>query len=138
MVNDDIRWIQRFQNYKRALQKLEDAVVLKEERELTDLEKQGMIQAFEFTHELAWNTLKDFLLSRGSFEIYGSRDATRAAFQANLIAEGEIWMEMIQSRNMTTHTYNEDTANEIIETVQHSYLAEFILLKEKLQELSGQ
>ena len=93
MVNDDIRWIQRFQNYKRVLQKLEDAVVLKEERELTDLEKQG---------------------------------------------EGEIWMEMIQSRNMTTHTYTEDTANEIIETVQHSYLAEFIALKEKLQELSGQ
>ncbi len=138
MVKDDIRWVQRFQNYKKALKQLEDAVSLKRERELTVLEKQGMIQAFEFTHELAWNTLKDFLQSRGNFEIYGSRDATRAAFKANLIVEGEIWMEMIQSRNITIHTYNEDTANEIIEKVQHAYLDEFIALRARFQQLCEQ
>ncbi len=136
MVTDDVRWIQRFANYKKALGQLEDAVSLKTERNLSNLEKQGMIQAFEFTHELAWNTLKDFLQSRGNVEIYGSRDATREAFKAKLIVEGEIWMEMIQSRNITTHTYNEDTADEIIENVQKSYLTEFIALRDKFQGLS--
>jgi nucleotidyltransferase substrate binding protein (TIGR01987 family) len=58
-----------------------------------------VIQAFEFTHELAWNTLKDFLESCGEAGIYGSKDATRKSFAAGLIEDGETWMDMIQSRN---------------------------------------
>src|SRR5690554_4206667 len=94
-----------------------------------------MIQVFEFTHELAWKTLKDFLQSRGNIEIYGSKDATREAFKNNLIEDGDAWMEMVQSRNLTSHTYNEGTADEIICHVQRSYLSEFINLRNKLEEL---
>ena len=136
MTDQDIRWIQRFQNYQKALKQLEDGVHLKEQRELSNLEKQGMIQAFEFTHELAWKTLKDFLQSRGNIEIYGSKDATREAFKTNLIQNGDVWMEMIQSRNITSHTYDEATADEIIGHVQQSYLGQFVELRERLMELS--
>lgn len=136
MTVQDVRWMQRFQNYKKALIQLEEAVALKEQRELTKLEKQGMIQAFEFTHELAWNTLKDFLQSRGNIEIYGSKDATREAFRNNLIEDGDVWMEMVQSRNLTSHTCNEGTADGIICQVQRSYLSEFINLRNKLAELA--
>jgi len=80
-MGEDIRWLQRFSNYKKALSQLEKAVDLSNERELSDLEKQGLIQGFEFTHELAWNTFKDYLVYQGDGSLKGSRDATRSAFQ---------------------------------------------------------
>lgn len=79
--SDDVRWKQRFSNYKKALSQLEAAVKLSQQRALTPLEKQGVIQAFEFTHELAWNVLKDFLEDQGEQRIKGSKDATRAALK---------------------------------------------------------
>lgn len=135
MDNKDIRWEQRFDNYTKALKQLENAVELSKERELTVLEEQGLIQAFEFTHELAWKTLKDFLNYKGNTEIYGSKDATREAFQYGLIEEGGIWMDMIVSRNSTSHTYNEETANEIANAILVDYYKEFVKLHLKLSEL---
>jgi nucleotidyltransferase substrate binding protein (TIGR01987 family) len=84
----DIRWLQRFENFQRALQTLERAAHLSQQRELTELEQQGLIQGFAFTHELAWNVLKDYLQEKGFSDVIGSRDATRLAFQNGLIADG--------------------------------------------------
>ena len=83
------RWLQRFDNYKRAYAQLADAVELMRSRELSNLEKQGVIQAFEFTWELAWNVLKDYLNWQGETEITGARDAVREAFNRGLIEEGQ-------------------------------------------------
>ncbi|HSV86084.1 MAG TPA: nucleotidyltransferase substrate binding protein [Levilinea sp.] len=135
MVNEDIRWIQRFNNFSKAFTQLKEAVTLAQQRPLSMLEQQGLIQAFEFTHELAWNTLKDFLQSRGVQALYGSKDTTRAAFRAGLIENGEAWMEMIASRNLTTHTYNEETAAKISQAVQYTYFAEFEALTARLDRL---
>ncbi len=108
---EDIRWIQRFDNFKRALAQLTMGVELLRQRSLSLLEEQGLIQAFEYTHELAWNVLKDYLTEYGGMVgLIGSRDTTREAFRRDLITEGEIWMEMIKSRNLSSHTYNQDTA----------------------------
>jgi nucleotidyltransferase substrate binding protein (TIGR01987 family) len=123
--NPDVRWIQRFHSFVKAFAQLSGAVKIAEERGLTELEKQGLIQSFEFTHELAWKTLKDFLENRGEAGIYGSKDATRKAFAAGLIDDGEIWMEMIQSRNRSSHTYNEAIANDIAEAIISSYFDSF-------------
>jgi len=109
----DIRWKQRFVNFNRALNQLEGAVLLSRQRVLSQLEKQGVIQTFEFTHELAWNVLKDYLEDQGEQNIRGSKDATRAAFKVSLITEGDLWMSMIQSRNISSHTYDEDTAESL-------------------------
>jgi nucleotidyltransferase substrate binding protein (TIGR01987 family) len=113
MSKNDIRWQQRFSNFLKAFKQLQKAVDLQNERDLTDLEKQGLIQAFEFTHELACNVIKDFFDYQGNNTIAGSRDATREAFTIGLISDGAGWMEMIKSRNLSSHTYNEDTADEI-------------------------
>lgn len=121
MENQDIRWIQRFQNYRKALVQLNYAVELSKVRELSKLEEQGLIQAFEFTHELAWNVMKDYFEYQGDSAIRGSRDATRAAFKMTLLMDGEGWMDMIKSRNESLHTYNEDTAEEIVEKVRALY-----------------
>lgn len=126
MSPPDIRWRQRFDNFKRAFVRLSEAAALTEKRDLSDLERQGLIQTFEFTHELAWNTLKDFLTSYGSTaKLYGSRDTTRAAFAAELIEDGELWMKMIEHRNESSHTYNDDVAGKITEAVLAGYVGAF-------------
>jgi nucleotidyltransferase substrate binding protein (TIGR01987 family) len=135
MKNQDIRWIQRFQNFKRAFHQFSAAVELAQERDLSELEQQGLIQAFEFTHELAWNTLKDFLEARGTAKLFGSKDATRAAFTAGLIENGSAWMEMIESRNKSTHTYESGTAEAIAKTIVTTYQPEFKKFQNKFTEL---
>lgn len=126
MSPPDIRWIQRFDNFKRAFARLREASEMAEQRGLSDLERQGLIQSFEFTHELAWNTFKDFLGARGSSaKLYGSRDTTRAAFAAELIEDGEVWMKMIEHRNESSHTYNDDVAGKIMAAVQTHYVPAF-------------
>lgn len=132
MQNVNIRWIQRFSNYKKALKQLSK---FKAKGNLNELEAQGLIQAFEYTHELAWKTLKDFLESRGNKEIYGSKDATRQAFKLGIIENGDIWMDMIQSRNLTSHTYNEDTCEEISTAVLNFYYQEFVRLESTLNKI---
>ena len=131
----DVRWRQRFQNFNKAFSQLSGAATLAKQRPLSELEQQGFIQAFEFTHELAWNTLKDFLQDRGATNLFGSKDATRQAFAAGLIENGETWMDMIRSRNRTTHTYDQTTANEIARTIASNYLPEFGKFQKRFAEL---
>jgi len=135
VATPDIRWIQRFNHFTKALSQLQEAVSLAQERPLSKLEEQGLIQAFEFTHELAWNTLKDFLEERGVQNLYGSRDATREAFKTGLIENGEAWMDMIRSRNLTSHTYEEATAAQIVSAIRATYFTEFETLRIKLEGL---
>jgi len=135
MTTQDVRWIQRFNHFNKALSQLKEAVALAEKRPLSKLEEQGLIQAFEFTHELAWNTLKDFLEDRGVQDLYGSRDTTREAFKTGLIENGEAWMSMIQSRNLTSHTYDEATAATIASAIRSIYFTEFEALRIKLEKM---
>ena len=105
MSQADIRWIRRFQNYGRVMARLSEAVALSRQRELSELEEQGLIHTFESTHELAWNVLKDYLEAQGFAELIGSKNATRQAFKNGLLEDGEAWMDMIRARNLTSHTY---------------------------------
>ncbi len=134
-MNQDIRWVQRFDDYSKALLQMKSAIDLSKERPLTELEVQGLIQSFEYTHELAWKTLRDFLKDRGNKDIYGSKDATREAFRYELIENGEVWMDMIKSRNQTSHTYNQKTAELIVDAIIDSYYYEFEKLHRKLISL---
>ncbi|MFN8945641.1 MAG: nucleotidyltransferase substrate binding protein [Pseudobdellovibrionaceae bacterium] len=137
MLNMDIRWIQRLDNFKSALKQLIAATETAAQRPLNDLEKQGTIQAFEFTHELAWNVLKDYFEFQGNSSITGSRDATREAFQKNLISKGDSWMEMIKSRNLTSHTYNKKIADDIVSKIITLYAPAFIEFNEKMDSLKS-
>ncbi|MDE0481377.1 MAG: nucleotidyltransferase substrate binding protein [Candidatus Poribacteria bacterium] len=135
MDSQDVRWIQRANSFERALDRLRAAVKLAEQRELSDLEAQGLIQGFEYTHELAWKTLKNFLETQGMVNLYGSRDTTRAAFRNELIENGEVWMDMVDKRNLTSHTYDEETAAQVVLTIRNTYFAEFEGLLVRLQQL---
>jgi nucleotidyltransferase substrate binding protein (TIGR01987 family) len=149
MNTQDIRWKQRFGNFNKALKKLEDSVGyirhhcideenLKEDSfssVLTNLVKQGLIQGFEFTHELAWNVMKDYAAYQGNPEIKGSRDAAREGFAMGLIENGEVWMEMIRSRNQSSHTYDENIANEIVRKITREYLTAFKAFGAKMEAI---
>lgn len=121
MNDPDIRWQQRGSNFHKALEQLGNAVSLSAQRPLSELERQGLIQAFEYTYELGWNTVRDYLIYQGVAGIVGSRDTIREAFSRGLIADGEGWMEMLADRNRTSHTYNEETAEEILQKVCARY-----------------
>jgi nucleotidyltransferase substrate binding protein (TIGR01987 family) len=128
---NDIRWELRFMNYKKALAQLANGLDIEEP---SDLEREGIIQRFEYTFDLAWKTLKDYLEFQGIADITGSRDTFREAFSFGMIEKGDLWMEMIESRNLTSHTYNEETASKILESIRNEYLSLFKSLEERLIE----
>jgi nucleotidyltransferase substrate binding protein (TIGR01987 family) len=127
--NRDIRWQQRFSNYQKALAQMKEFF---DQPQLNRREEQGLIKAFEYTYELAWNTLKDFLEYQGVTEIIGSRDTFRKAFSEGIIADGHIWMRMIDSRNKTSHSYNEETAREIVEMIRDEFYPAYCELEKTL------
>ena len=128
---EDIRWQQRFANYQLALQQLDTFF---EPPALNDREQQGLIKAFEYTFELAWNSLRDLLRSQGNSTLLGSRDTLREAFRLGLIEDGETWMLMIQDRNLTSHTYNRSTAEAIAANIATRYLPYFQNLHTRLKQ----
>lgn len=134
MKAQDIRWEQRFNNYAKALKQLQNAVELRKERELSEIEQQGLIKAFEFTFELAWNVMKDYFMYQGNTAITGSRDAIREAFKRELVSDGEGWMAMIVSRNNASHTYNQTVAQEISDQVTSLYFPLFCRFRDRMEE----
>ena len=130
-MTPDIRWLQRFSNYRRACELLSEAASLKS---MTNLEIEGMIQRFEYTFELAWKTMKDYLEDKGFTEIVGSRDAIRLAFSNGIITDGEVWMEMLADRNLTTQLYDEDKANRIANDIIQRYLPCYVHLRDYLEQ----
>jgi nucleotidyltransferase substrate binding protein (TIGR01987 family) len=135
IASDDIRWKQRLANFGRALAQLTNVIELEKTRPLSDIERQGLIKAYEFTYELAWNVMKDYFSFQGTQQITGSRDAIREAFQQGLIQDGENWMGMVRDCNKTAHTYNEAVALEVAGNIINLYYALFIKFQSKMQEL---
>lgn len=129
----NIRWRQRLKNYNKALSQLTKFI---EKRELNELEGQGLIQAFKYTYELAWNVMKDYYEFQGSEKIQGSRDAIRLAFRRGLISDGEGWMKMLDSRTRTSHTYDEEVANSITDAIFQKYYDLFVVFQQNMNEIA--
>lgn len=135
-TNPDIRWKQRFANYQRALAQLNDAVTLRAQRPLSQLELQGLIKAFESTQELSWSVMKDYFEYQGNYTLTGSRDAIREAFKRGLVRDGEAWMDTIKSRNRSAHTYDESTALQLGELIAQRYFPLFQTFAQHMEALS--
>jgi len=134
-MTHDIRWIQRLNSWNRALAQLTRFM---QAADLDELQQQGLIQAFEYNHELAWKVQKDFLQDRGYAGLYGSKDVARQAFAIELVLDGEVWLDMIQSRNLSSHTYNQTTTDQILAAIRTDYYPAFCALNEKLNGLAQQ
>ena len=134
MGNEDIRWVQRFNNYKKALLKLSSVIERDDLDELSELETEGLIQRFEYTFELAWKTLQDLLHHKGYLDIAGPNPVLTQALQDGYIVDAEGWKSMKKSRELTSHTYNSDTAEEIADNIISSYYELLKKLEVKLEE----
>ena len=140
--NKDIRWMQRFDNYRKALRLLGQAVEIvsqrgNEDEAVEDLLKEGLIQRFEYTHELAWKVLNDYAEYQGYTDIRGSRDAFRKAFEMEIITDKR-WMESIADRNLTSHNYDDETAEAIYEAVVNVYYPLFVQLESTMLQLMAE
>lgn len=130
----DIRWKQRYKNYTKALAQLVSALD-KYDETAESLIKEGVLQRFEFTHELAWKVMKDYLEYEGYQGITGSRTASRMSFSLGLITDGQTWMNMLESRNRTVHTYDEQVLEREFSNVQLYYLNAFLQFEQKMRAL---
>jgi len=133
MALPEKRWIQRFDNFLKVLQHLENFIAEKNNNERA-AEEFAVIKAFELTFECAWNLMKDFLNYKGIDNIIGSRDAIRSAFRNSIIDDGEIWFDMIGSRNNMAHAYDEEAAEKISFVISNEYIKAFRKLKEKFEK----
>ncbi len=133
MEKPDIRWIQRYNNFKKALAKLGAVADEKQVSDLSELEQEGLIQRFEYTHELAWKTLQDLLKYRGYQGIAGPKPVLSQAFQDGLITDGEAWSLMNEARNSSSHTYDSARAEQIAENIIQIYYGLFRDLEKKLK-----
>ena len=139
MEKKDIRWIQRFSNFRKALVKLNQAVGIisnqaESVKEVDELLKEGLIQRFEYTHELAWKVMKDYAEYQGYTDICGSRDAIRKSLEMNLI-DDKRWMNTIEDRNLTVHNYDNEIASEIYDNIMNIYAPLFVAFESKMQSL---
>lgn len=130
-MNYDVRWKQRFSNYKKAISQLTEFV---DKGELNKFEVQGLIQCFEYTFELGWKTMKDYLEQEG-FEVKSPRGAIQTALQSGLIEDGHIWIDALEKRNLMSRTYNEELAKEAELLIKASYYKMLLDLFNKLVEL---
>jgi nucleotidyltransferase substrate binding protein (TIGR01987 family) len=131
-MEPDIRWRQRLANYEKALSQLTEFI---EKGNLNKFEQQGLIQCFEYNYELSWNLMKDYLEYQGEEAIRGSRDAIRLSFRRGLIKDGKHWMDMIDSRIKSSHTYNEPTADEIVSKILNVYYDLFLEFRETMKNV---
>lgn len=127
-MSTDTRWRQRYANFQKALLQLDEAVA---KEEYSNLERQGLIQCFEYTIELAWKTLQDLITAKG-YDEKEPKPVVKRAFQDGLIPDGNAWIEMLDSRNETTHTYNEDTALKVADKIRTKYYPLFNDLDKQL------
>ena len=116
-MNTNIRWKQRFQNFEKAYNTLWRILDIQNPNEA---EKMGLIQAFEIVFELSWKTIKDYLFELG-FDEKSPRETLKQAFQNEIIADGHIWMEALEKRNETVHTYDEEIAQLVEQKIRENY-----------------
>ncbi|HZJ35270.1 MAG TPA: nucleotidyltransferase substrate binding protein [Gillisia sp.] len=118
----EVRWQQRFSSFEKAFRQLERFL---NKTELNEMEGQGLIKAFEYTYELSWKTLQDLLIEKGYKDIIGPKPVIEQSFQDGYIKNGKEWLKMHISRNLTSHTYDEETAKEIIKEIRNTYFGLF-------------
>lgn len=135
-MNPDIRWKQRFQNFDRAFVLLRQALE-NGPAALNQLEKEGVIQRFEYSFELAWKTAKDYLEESGIvFPTVTPRQVLKDAFAAKVLADGQVWIDMLDHRNLLSHTYNFASFEVAVEAIAARYLPAMAALHEFLQQES--
>ncbi|MEX1058017.1 MAG: nucleotidyltransferase substrate binding protein [Natronospirillum sp.] len=129
MTNQDIRWQQRYQQFNNAFTLLQQGLAIQSP---SIVERAGIIQFFEMAFELSWKLLKDYQQAEG-YTTHSPREAIKQAFQAELINDGHLWIQALEDRNLTTHTYNEETAQKVEQKIRHEYYPLLVSLQQNFE-----
>jgi nucleotidyltransferase substrate binding protein (TIGR01987 family) len=133
-MSKDIRWKQRFQNFSKALELLREPFA-RDHKSFSDLEKEGIVQRFEITFELGWKTLKDYLVFNGvAFDQITPRSVIKQGFSGKVISDGQLWIDMLDRRNLLAHIYDESLLDETVSLVATKFVPAFEQLSNFLEK----
>jgi nucleotidyltransferase substrate binding protein (TIGR01987 family) len=127
------KYVAKFTNFQNALQRLKEAVKELNQLNASEVIRDGVIQRFEFTYELAWKTTKVYLEDIGIVEVNSPKAVIKEAYVQKLLGDEKNWLLMLKDRNMTSHMYKEEMAEEIAGRISNLYIKEFELLLQKLR-----
>ena len=127
----DIRWKQRFSNLEKAYTQFKEAKDSFDK--LSVLEKEGLVQRYEYTFELSWKTLKDYLESQG-IAVNFPREVIKEAFQSELLQDGDVWMDMLEKRNLVAHTYDKSIFEQTLQLINNSFFSQIEFTYNKLSK----
>lgn len=119
MAHEEERWQQRFQNFEKTLLFLEEAIAINAP---SIFEQAGLIQFFEINFELSWNVMKEYMEAQGITDLRSPRDSIKKAFEMGLINDGHLWIQALENRNLTSHTYDEARTKKIVSTIEQTYI----------------
>ncbi len=124
----------KLENFNKAVVKLEEVCNMYDNK--NEILRDSIVKRFEFTYELAWKTLKEYLVNDGiPMDIPSPRNVFKLSYQFNIIDDEQLWLNIIKDRNVSTHQYNEDKINELVEVIIKDYLNLFIKLKDRLNNI---
>lgn len=130
----ETRLKQRYSNLKKPFQQLSEAIKQSEKKEFNNIEKAGMIQYYEFTFELCWKVMKDYLETEGEI-VKGTRSVLKLSFQFDLLNDGDVWLEMLETRNRLNHTYKEENFLEAFNDIKNQYYPEIEWFINKMEQV---
>jgi len=131
-MSEEIRWEQRFENFQQSIRNLEETINCVQQEGLNKIYTMALIQAFEISFELAWKTMKDYLEFDG-IKTTTPREVIKSAFSNEVIADGQVWIDMLEARNKTSHTYQEPLARQLANDIMEAYMPLFTMLEKFLQ-----
>ena len=129
------KWYERLDIYKNAIDRLTEVVALNKQRSLNQFERDSLIKRFEFSYEMAWKLMMSYEKENGIFEILGSKDVIRQAFKLSLVNNGEAWLEMVETRNRTSHLYDEEMATDVMDEIIYTYYPLLTELRETMVQM---
>lgn len=129
------KWYERLDIYKNAIDRLTEVVALNKQRSLNQFERDSLIKRFEFSYEMAWKLMMSYEKENGIFEILGSKDVIRQAFKLSLVNNGEAWLEMVETRNRTSHLYDEEMATDVMDEIIYTYYPLLMELRETMVQM---
>ena len=129
------KWHERLAIYKNAINRLTEVVALNKQRSLNQFERDSLIKRFEFSYEMAWKLMMSYEKENGVSEVLGSKDVIRQAFRLSLVNNGEAWLEMVDTRNRTSHLYDEEMATDVMDEIIYTYYPLLMELRDTMVQM---
>lgn len=132
------KWHERLAFYQNAIDRLTEVIALSKQHPLNQFERDSLIKRFEFSYEMAWKLMMSYEKENGITEVLGSKDVIRKAFKMSLVSNGEAWLEMIDTRNKTSHLYDEEMVTDVMDEIVYTYYPLLVELRDVMVKMTDE